>query len=139
MQIAANLHDVFEQVLFLDDRQILKPDAASQRTTAKSGAVLSGGNRRGEMFFRQERAQRHSRGDRLGDGDDVGNYTEALEGEYLAGASEATLDLVENERCLMLVGKRPASAQEVFGTLEDAAFAKDGLQHDGAGVGIDSG
>jgi hypothetical protein len=37
----------------------------------------------------------------------------------------------------MLVGQRPACTQEVFGTLEDAAFAKDGLQHDGAGVGID--
>jgi len=26
------------------------------------------------MFFRQERAERHSGGDWLGDGDDVGNY-----------------------------------------------------------------
>src|ERR1700674_4233985 len=139
MQIAANLHDVFQQVLFLDDRQIFEPNAASQRTAAKGGAVLSGRNRGGKMFFRQERAERHSRGDRLGDGDDIRYHAEALEGEDLAGAPEAALDLVENERGLMMVGERPAGAQEVFGTIEDAAFAKDGLQHDGAGVGVDGG
>ena len=39
----------------------------------------------------------------------------------------------------MLVGQRPAGAQEVFGTLENSAFAKDRLEHDGASVGIDRG
>ena len=89
------------------------------------------------MFFRQERAERQSGGDRLGDGDDVGHHAETLEGEDLAGAPEAALDLVEDERGLMLVGKGPACKQEFFRTLEDSAFAEDGLQHDGAGVGID--
>jgi hypothetical protein len=37
----------------------------------------------------------------------------------------------------MLVGQRPASAQEVFRTLQDAAFAEDWLEHYGAGVGVD--
>ena len=39
----------------------------------------------------------------------------------------------------MLIGKRPAGAQEIFGTLEDPTFAKDGLQRDGTSVGIDGG
>ena len=68
-----------------------------------------------------------------------GHHAEALEGEDFAGAAEAALDLIEDERGLVLVGERPAGAQEVFGTLEDAAFAKDGLQHDGASVRIDGG
>ena len=97
MQIAADLLDIFKQVFLFDDCQILKSDAARQWTAAKGGAVLSGRNRGGEMLFGQERAQRHSRGDRLSDGDNVGNYAEALEGEDLSGAPEAALDFVENE------------------------------------------
>ncbi len=37
----------------------------------------------------------------------------------------------------MLVGKRPAGAQKIFGAFKDSAFAKDGLEHNGASVGID--
>src|ERR1700730_6558823 len=59
MQVAANSRDVFEQVLFFYDCQIFEPDAAGQRTTAEGSAVLSGRNRGGEVFFRQERAERH--------------------------------------------------------------------------------
>src|ERR1019366_4231153 len=114
-----------------------------QRTPAEGGAVLSRRNRGGEMFFRQERAERHSRSDWFGNGDDVGHYTrryaEALEGEHFAGAAEAALDLIEDERGLMLVGEGAAGAQEVFGAFKNSAFAKDGLEHDGASVGIDGG
>jgi hypothetical protein len=42
MQIAADLSDVFEQVLFFDDSQVFEGDAACQRTAAESSAVLSG-------------------------------------------------------------------------------------------------
>jgi hypothetical protein len=89
------------------------------------------------MFLRQEGAERQPGCDRLGDGDDVRHHAEVLEGEDLAGAAEAALNLVEDERGLMLVGERPAGAKKIFGTLEDSAFAKDGFEHDGAGVGID--
>src|SRR5260370_21649908 len=51
MQVAANLRDVFEQVLFFYDCQIFEPDAAGQRTTAEGSALLSGRNRGGEGFF----------------------------------------------------------------------------------------
>src|ERR1700686_4893678 len=101
-------------MLFFYDRQVFKSYAARQRAAAKGGAVLSVRNRRGEMFFRQKRAERHSRGDRLGDGDDVRDHAEALEGKDLSSAPKAALDLVENERGLMLVGERPAGAQEIF-------------------------
>ena len=47
------------------------------------------------------------------------------------------MDLVEDERGLVLVGKRPAGAQKIFGAFKDSAFAKDGLEHNGASVGID--
>src|SRR5208337_5664091 len=112
MQVSSNLHDVFEQVFFFNDGQIFEPDAAGQRTAAEGGAVLSGRNRGGEVFLRQERAERQSRGDRLGDGDDVGYHSEALEGEELAGAAEAALDLVENERGLVMIREGPAGKQK---------------------------
>ncbi len=91
------------------------------------------------MFFGEEGAERHAGGDWLGDGDDVGDDCEALEGEQFAGAAETALDLVENERGLMMVGQGAAGKEEFFGTFEDSALAEDGFQHDGAGVGVDGG
>ena len=89
------------------------------------------------MRFRQKCAQRQSRGNRLGNGDDVWNHTEALEGEHLAGTSESTLDLVEDKSGVVMIGQGAARKQEFFRTFENATFAKDGLEHDSAGVGID--
>src|SRR5580698_2931462 len=126
-------------MLFFDNCQIFEAYAAGKRTSAKSCAVLSGRNRGGEVFFRQKGTERHASRVRLGDGDDVGNHTEALESEQLACASEAALDLVEDERGVVMVGKRSAGEQEFLGTLEDPAFTKDGLEHNRAGIGTDRG
>jgi hypothetical protein len=89
------------------------------------------------MLLGQKRPERQSRGDRLGDGDNVGHHAEILVGKDFAGASEATLDLVEDERGMMMIGQATAGQQEFFRTFENSAFSKDGLEHNGAGVGID--
>src|SRR5208282_3615799 len=119
MQVASNLHDVFKQAIFFDDGQVLEADPAGQRPPAKSCSMLSGRDGGGEMFFGEEGAERHAGGDWLGDGDDVGDDCEALEGEQFAGAAETALDLVENERGLMMVGQGAAGKEEFFGTFED--------------------
>src|ERR1700690_4670249 len=41
LQIASNLGNILQQVLLFDDGEIFESDAASQRTSAKSSAVLS--------------------------------------------------------------------------------------------------
>ena len=41
MKISANLANIFEQALFLDNRQIFQSNPARQRTAAKSRAMLS--------------------------------------------------------------------------------------------------
>src|SRR5271165_5801396 len=134
MQVAADLDDVFEEALFFHDRQIFQADAAGQRTSAKRCTVLPGGNRGGKMLLGQKRPERQSRGDRLGDGDNIGHYAEALKGENLAGATESALDLVEDERGVVMIRQGAAGQQKFLRTLKDAAFAKNGFEHNGAGV-----
>src|ERR1035438_10161004 len=62
----------------------------------------------------------------------VGHDAEVLEGEELPGASQSALNLVEDERGLVLVGQLAARLQEFGRRFLDATFALDGLQHDTA-------
>ena len=103
LQVAAYLGDIPQQVLFFDDCQIFQRHTTGQRSASEGRAMLSGGDGGGELFARQERAQGQSGGDRLGDGDDVRLHAERLEGEQISGATQTTLDLVEDERDLMLI------------------------------------
>src|SRR5208283_2254293 len=137
VQVAAYFHYVCEEALFFHDGEVFEADAAGQRTSAECRAVLPGGNCVGEVLLRQERSERDSGGDGLGYGDYVGHHVETLEGEDLAGAPETALDFVEDESGVMMIGKSAAGEQEFLRTLEDAAFSKNGFEHDGAGVGID--
>src|ERR1700730_13278187 len=78
VEVSANLGDVIQQMLFVDDREKFQCDAASKWPSAKSGAMLAGRNGGCERFFRQERAERHPCGDWLRYGDNVRNYAETL-------------------------------------------------------------
>src|SRR5712664_1618232 len=99
--------------------------------------MLSGRDRRCKLLARQKSSQWHTRSNRLGNRDNVGHNTKNLEGEQRPGAAESTLNLVKDERCLVLIGERATFAQEIRRTFQDSAFAKDGLKHDGAGVAVD--
>ena len=58
-----------------------------------------GGDCRGNFFPGQKCSQRQAGGDWLGDGDDVRDHAERLEGKDGSGAAEAALDFVENQGC----------------------------------------
>ena len=74
------------------------------------------------------KARRH----RLGDADYVGLDAEVLEGEQLAGASHAALNLVEDERGVVLIGSFAAGLKKLGRRNLDAAFTLDRLEHDAA-------
>src|SRR5882757_697627 len=109
-EVLANPRDVLQQLFFLDNRQVLEPDPASQRTSTEGSSVLSGRDRIRELLARQKCAQRHARGDWLGDGDNIRHNAEGLEREHRSRAAEPTLNLVENKRGLVLIGKGAAFA-----------------------------
>src|SRR5580704_7666442 len=101
--------------------------------------MLSGRDGRCELFLHQERTERDAGGDGLGDGDNVGRDAESLEGEDGSGASEAALDLIENQCGVMAVGKGAALLQKFNGTLEDPAFAEYGFEDNRADVVVHCG
>ena len=101
--------------------------------------MLAGGDVLRELFRGQERSHGQAGGDRLGDADDVGLHAEMLERKQLSGASHAALDLVEDERRLMLGRQFAAGLQKFRCRLLNAAFALDGLQHDAADLVVHGG
>src|SRR5579862_1002537 len=106
MEIAAHFQNVLHQPLFFKDGKVFEANATGERTTSERRAVLPGRNRGGELLLGQKCSQRNSGGDRLGDGDDVWSHTKTLEGEDFPGASQSALDFIEDERSVMLIGKR---------------------------------
>src|SRR5580704_13893556 len=96
--------------------------------------MLPNGDGRCELFFDQKSSQRDSCGDGLGDGDDVGCDAESLEGEDGTGAAEAALNLIENQRGVIAVGKGAALLQKFNGAFVDSAFAENWFEDNRAGV-----
>src|SRR5579863_6241377 len=113
-QISTDPVDVLEQLFFFHDSQELKRDAAGQRAPAEGGAMLTGRDRVGKFFLRDEGPERQAGRNRLGDGDDVGSHAKRLEREKGAGAAEAALDLIEDECGAMPVGQGAALLEELF-------------------------
>src|ERR1700722_1363326 len=139
LQVRTHFVYVLEQLLFFHDRQKFQGDAAGQRTSAESGAMLPWRNRRGKLFLGQERAQRQPRRDGLRDRDDVRRDAETLERKNRSRAPQATLNLVKDQRGAVAVGQRAAFLQELDRALINSAFAENRLQHNRAGFVADGG
>src|SRR5579859_6220871 len=122
LQIAANLVHVLQQLLFFDDRKKLQRDAARQGTTAERCPMLPGRNRCREFFLREERSQRQPRRNGLRNRYNVGRHAKALKRENRSRASEAALDLVEDQGHLVTIRQRAALAQKFRRALIDSAL-----------------
>src|SRR5579863_2907765 len=94
-------------------------------------------NRRREFLFRDESAERQSRGDRLGNCHDVGRDAKTLEREDRAGTPQSALDLVEDQSRLVSIRQRTALAQKFLGTLVDPAFTENWFEHNRACIVVD--
>ena len=81
LQIGSHFIHILQEFFFLDDRQKFKRDPACERAPAESRPVLSGRNRGGKLFFRDEGAQRKPSRNWLCNGNNIRRDTESLEGE----------------------------------------------------------
>src|ERR1035437_7960197 len=101
----------------------LQRDATGQRTPAERRPVLARSDVLREALLGEKRPQRQSGGDGLGNANHVGHHAEVLEGEELPGASQSALNLVEDERGLVLVGQLAARLQKFGRRFMNAALA----------------
>ena len=105
-------------------------DRGGERVAAERRAVLALRVERGGAAERDEAADREPAADALRDGDRVGGDARVLEGEPLAGASGAGLDLVDDEQRAVPVGELARGLEEPVGQLDDAGLALDGLDEE---------
>ena len=96
--------------------------------------MLARGDCRGNFFLGQKSSQRQPGGNWFGDGNNVRNHAERLEGEDGAGAAETALNFVENQGGLVTIGERTAFLEKACRTFVNSAFAEDWFEDDGAGA-----
>jgi len=121
--------------------------SAGERAAAEGRAVHAGGDDVDGLLVDEDCTEGEAAGERLGGRDDIGVNFAGLAallgtipefvGEIGAGATESALDLVEDQQSVVRAGGCLGGEGELAGDLDDAAFAHDGLEEDGAGVLVD--
>ena len=105
-----------------------------QAAAAKRGAVVARLIRLCDMGRGSAGAHRHSAGNTLRHGHDIGGYSEMLEAKRSTATEDSGLDLVAHHKSTMLLGKIAHRLQEFLRARMHAAFALDALEHDGADI-----
>src|SRR5206468_1264452 len=89
-----------------------------------------------EFFLSQECSQGKTGGNWFCNGHHVGRHAEGLKSKNVSGAAESALNLVEDQRCTMMIGNCPAFLQEIYRAFIYSAFPENRLEHDGASIFI---
>src|SRR6266851_1051884 len=131
-QLRAAHADIFEKFLALDDAEKFERNGTSQRAAAKGGAVHAGRDTRSNRLGRENGAERKAGGQRLGDQNDVRLRGKLLVAEKAAGAAEPALNLIGNQKGIMLRRKFPSAIPEGFVERTDPAFALNRFEENGA-------
>ena len=105
-----------------------------ERIAAEGRAVGAGRHALAGFLGAEERADRETAAERLGERHDVGVNAGALIGKQLARAAHAALHLVEDQQHAVLVAQRAQRFEECIGRNADAAFALDRLDQDRGGL-----
>ena len=105
-----------------------------QAAAAKRGAVVTRLICLCDMGGGSAGAHRHSAGDALRHGHDVGGDSEMLEAERGTATEDSGLNLVAHHKSTMLLGQIAHRLQEFLRARMHAAFALDALEHDGADI-----
>ena len=131
-KFGAALADIFQQLRFFDGVQKFESGGADERPAAEGGAMQAGRDARGHSFGSENRAERQTGGQRLGDYDDIRLGRKFLIGKITPGAAKAALNFVGDQQRAMLRGERAGTIPESFGGGMDAAFALNGFEDHGA-------
>ena len=137
LEIEALAAHVLEEGRIGDDIDDGVADRHGQRIAAEGRAVGAGRHALGRLVGREARADREAAAEPLGERHDVRRGTRPFVGEQLAGAADAGLHLVVDEKQAVLVAERAQVAQELRRHQADAALALDRLDHDRGGLGAD--
>ena len=98
---------------------------------AAKGARVGAGRPGHQRPPGDDRAQRHTRGNPLGHGNDVRLHVEVFHCEHLARAAEARLHLVRDEQDAVSVAEFAQRLHPALGRHDVAAFPLDGFHEDG--------
>ncbi len=129
--------DILQEAPLEHDVEHGRSGRHGERIATKRRAVHAGRQALGGFFRRQHRAHGEATADAFGNGHDIRRDAGPFMREQLARAAGAGLDLVENEQQAVLVTQRTQAAQKLGRRLAHAAFALDGLDHDGSRLGAD--
>ena len=90
---------------------------------------MHAGDERGcEFFVGDDGAERQTSGERFGDREDVRTRREFLVGEVAAGAAQAALNFIGDQRGVVLRRQRARALPEGFADGENSAFALNGFE-----------
>ena len=138
-QPGAHALHVREQILVRDGVHDRQSGRAGDRVAAERGAVLTRRQEPGGVAEEQRRAERQAAPEALGQGDDVRFHTLGLAREPVAGASDACLDLVDDQERAGGAGDLAGGGQIPLGWHDDAVLALHRLDDDQRGVRGDGG
>src|SRR5579859_97414 len=131
-KLVATSANVLEKSLVVDDVEKFESRRASKRAAAKRRAVETGRNAVGNGLRGENRAERQSRRERLGDEDDVRLARILLISEIAASAPEAALNFIGDEERAVLGSQGAGSVPESLGNGINAAFALNRFEKYGA-------
>src|SRR5690348_16971576 len=121
-QFSAAGSDIFEEILVLDDVEKLERGGASERATAKGSAVQTGRNALGNRFGSEDGPEREARCKRLGNQNDIGHGRKLLVSEIAAGAAQAALNFIGDEKRAVPGSQESGTGPEFFADRKDPAF-----------------
>ena len=107
-------------------------NGASQRPTAKCGAMQTWLYAMRNLIGAQDRPQRKPGGQRLRNCDDIGLDAEMLIGEPAPSATEATLDLIGDQHRAGFPGQLARAGEKVSAQRADSALTLHWFQQNGA-------
>lgn len=134
-EIGAGFAGVLQEILPFDDAEGRQGGGAGQRRAAEGRGVVAGLEDVGEGGGGGGGADGEAAAEGLGHGKGVGLDVVVLPAEPAAGAPDAALDFVAEQEQSALVAELAEAAHEFGGGGEDAAFALDGFDEDGGGLG----
>jgi hypothetical protein len=126
------------QALVGEEAQGFVGDGGGERVAAEGGAVVARAEDLHQRVVGQEgRHRQQPAAEGLAEDHPVGAHALVLAGEQAAGAAEAGLHLVGDQQHVVLAADFGAAGEPAGGRDHDAAFALDGFEQEGRGVGGD--